>query len=198
MSILALDPTLGKMGYCLFDENLFPIDLGVWKTERSKDKKTRVSDDDSVRTMQMARYLAEYALKNNAKGIMAERPSGSMTASALKSFSIGNAIIDCVSALLNIPVEFCTPSQTKLGVTDKKTASKKDIMNAVCEIYSWKVEKKSVNSKRGVRIDQVYFPLGRKMAAGTFEHIADAIAVFHYLKPSSQIIKFYSKNALVA
>ncbi len=189
---LALDPSFSNLGYATFNEKLILVDVGVIKTSKSKSKITSVSSDDSFRTQKLAVWLAGYILKHKIKGIFSERPAGAMSASALKSFCIINSIIDCISCLLKVPVEWTTPAQTKLGLVGKKNAGKKEIMSVVSKHYNWKIQDKEVRTKKGIRTDKVYSPLNIKMGSGRFEHIADAICVFHYLKDASQIVKLYS------
>jgi Holliday junction resolvasome RuvABC endonuclease subunit len=196
--LLAIDPSFSNFGYAMLDEKLDVVDVGVWITERDKNKKTRTSDDDSFRAQQLARLIGEYIIKNNIRGIMGERPSGAQTAMALKSFCTANTIVDCISALMGLPVEWCTPGETKKGFVGRKSAGKKEIMEAVAKYYNWKVGEKKVKTKKGERIDKVYYPLGIKMGAGKFEHIADALSAFQFLKSGSSIVKLYAKTALVA
>lgn len=196
--ILAIDPTFSNFGYALLNEKLEVADVGVWTTKRDTNKKTRVSDDDSFRTQQLARQIGEYVINKNIRGIMGERPSGAQTAMALKSFCTANTIVDCISALMGLPVEWCTPGETKMGFVGRKSAGKKEIMDAVAKYYNWKVTDKKVKTKKGERIDKVYYPLGIKMGAGKFEHIADALSAFQFLKSGSSIVKLYAKTTLVA
>lgn len=196
--IICIDPSFNNFGYALLNESLNVVDVGVFKTEKSKNKQVRISDDDSFRTQSLASGIGQYILKNKVKGIMGERPSGAQTASALKSFSISNSVIDCIAALMNIPIETCTPGETKMGLCGRKSAGKKDVMDAAAKYYNWKVTEKRVKTKKGERIDKVYYPLGIKMGAGKFEHIADALSAFQFLKSGSSIVKLYSKSALVA
>ncbi len=195
--ILAIDPTFSSFGYALLDGCLNVVDVGVFVTKKDQNKKTRVSNDDSFRAQQLSRMIGEYILKNKVKGIMGERPSGSQTAMAMKSFCTANTIIDCISALMNIPVEWCTPLETKIGFCMKRTAGKKDIMDAACLYYNWKILKKDVKTGSGIRVDSVYYPLGIKMGAGTFEHIADALSAFQFLKAGSQIVKLFSDSPVM-
>lgn len=178
--LLSVDPGFSNFGYAIFDQTGSPVKVGVLTTEKSKRKMVRVSDDNATRMADLSVSLATLILNNKIKGILGELPhSGSQNARAMKDMTAATAIAVSVFALLRVPVEWTTPTEVKKALSGKKTASKTDMMVAASERMGWEVKTKKVNLKSGkTRIDNVYFPLGKKTGANKFEHIADAIGAF--------------------
>lgn len=135
MTLLALDVGFAKTGWVVI-KNKNPIAFGIIKTEKTKNKLTRTSDDIAYRASVIAKGLRDVILKYDVKGAVGELPSGgSKSAIAMRAMGMATAIASSVCVIMGIPVEWTTARDGKLAVCGKKNASKEEVMSAVRKFY---------------------------------------------------------------
>jgi hypothetical protein len=79
--ILTLDIAFASMGWAVMNKGKV-IDCGAIKTEKTKNKQTRVSDDRAWRAAILSKELNEIIVDNNVGAVVGELPSGSQNAIA--------------------------------------------------------------------------------------------------------------------
>lgn len=194
--ILAVDPGYSSYGCAIFDKHQKVTKIGIIKTEASKKKLTRVSDDNAYRISLLAFKLDNVIKRHKIKGVVGELPlAGGQSARAVAHMAMASAISVTVFALNGLPVEWYTPMEVKLAVTGTKNATKEAMMQTICGEYGWSISYKQIFTKKGKlkRTDKVYYPLNQKMGKSTFEHIADAIGAFEAAKLGN-IVKMFTEN----
>ena len=195
--ILSVDLGLSNYGYVVYNTYGQITKVGVLQTKKTTVKITRTSDDYASRVLSLRNQLNRVILSNNILAVVGEAPSlGGQSSTGVRDMAVALAISVCVFTEHNLPVEWCTPEQSKVALTGKKTASKQDMMYAAVKNYSWKVTFKSIYIKKTgnlQRIDSIYHPMGIPMGANKFEHVADAIGAAHALRDGN-IIKMYLKR----
>lgn len=163
--LLSLDVGFANTGWVIFDKGQ-PIKWGCIKTEKTKRKMTRVSDDNAARAQYIASELKKIIISsftpNNVNygnyGVIAELPtSGSQNARAANQMGIALGIAACLASLLEVPVEWATPTEVKKATTGKKNASKDEMMDTIRKAFP-----------------NCDFPKTKTH----FEHIADACGVY--------------------
>lgn len=134
--------------------------LIVISTESESGKQVRVNSSDLQRAEQLA--LVALAEARKAKVVFVEVPVGSQSARAMASYGICVGILGTIRAE-GIPLIEVTPSEVKVALTGKKTATKRDMIR---EAMSWYPE--------------ANFPTHNgKLSEAKAEHVADAIATIH-------------------
>ena len=139
--LLSLDVGFRAMGYVLIDKSEI-MDLGLWTTKKTTKKTTRVSDDHAEQSKFLAICLDDYIYKKKIEGIIGELPSGgAQSAKAIKFMGSAISIVASVAALNDLPTEWCSPGDVKKSVTGRSSASKEEIMNAICKLLNWNITK---------------------------------------------------------
>jgi len=144
------DTTTGKFSY---------VDSVTVNTEKAdKKKKIRASSDLIKSCRELYEGVHSFVEKHSPQVIISETPSGSQSASGMKSYGVSCFLLGTLSPS---PIEV-TPIEVKTSTVGKKTASKK-------EMIEWAFE----------RHPEVDWKLGRDgmPQITTEEHLADAIAV---------------------
>lgn len=157
MSLLALDVGFAKMGWCIFIGGE-PIEWGIIKTAKTKKKMVRVADDNASRAAYVAKELAEILDTFEVEGVVAEIPhGGAQSAKAMAFMASATALVSAVLSILDVPVEYVTPSEVKKAICGKLSASKDEMMEGVRNRYS-----------------HISFPTTKAQ----FEDVADAIGAY--------------------
>jgi hypothetical protein len=110
-----------------------------------------------------AEQLAKVALKaaRGAKAVFVEVPVGSQSARAMASYGVCVGILGTLLAE-GIPLIEVSPTEVKLGFTNSKNATKKDMIAAAVALYP-----------------KANFPRWGGRIVDKAEHLADAIATIH-------------------
>ena len=154
--IIGVDPSMSNLGIA---KGWLDIETGVWevdsvgltKTEKSKLKAIRKSNDDYQRSRLLYEALSE--AEEHAQIAFVEMPIGSQSAAAMKSYGMCIQLI----AGLDIPVIQVTPSQVKICAVNDRNATKE-------EMIAWATAKfPTINWLRQ----------GKRLI-GANEHLADA------------------------
>jgi len=160
MSILALDIAFASTGFSVLEGGKI-IDFGTIKTEKTKVKSTRVSDDKASRAAMLAERLKAIIIKHEIKGVVAELPSGSQNANASNLLGWANGVVVGVATSFSIPCEWISEGDSKKATLGKRSASKS-------EMIDW------------ARAEWPNIPFPK--AACHMEHIADALSAYNGLK----------------
>ena len=166
--LLSLDIAFANMGWAVFEKKQL-LDFGVIRTEKTKIKLVRLSDDTEARASFLAKELNTIIDKYAVEAIIGELPSGSQNARAANQLGIALGIVASLKTLWGVPCEWITPRQLKIAITGKANGTKKEIMSTIRGLYK-----------------EAKFPKD----ASHFEHIADAISVYLTLKEDN-LVKMY-------
>ena len=167
--LLSLDIAYKNMGWAVFNNQTL-IAVGCIKTEKTTDKKVRVSADNAERIKYITGELLDVCKQWGVKGIIGEMPSGAKGHRAAVSMAFASAIVVAVATFLDLPTEFATQQQVKKAVYGNMTATKDEMMESIRFIFR----------------DFNYFPKVKNQ----FEHIADACGVWIALQ-STTLVKVY-------
>lgn len=164
MRVIAIDPSLRNTALVCFNYDTSTgkfsyVDSVTVNTEKAdKKKKIRASSDLIQSCRELYEGVHSFVEKHSPQVIIAETPSGSQSASGMKSYGVSCFLLGTLSPN---PIEV-TPIETKVATVGKKTASKKEMIEWAFERHpevQWKLAKDG--------LPQVT----------TEEHLADAIAV---------------------
>jgi Holliday junction resolvasome RuvABC endonuclease subunit len=184
--ILCIDPGFRNFGCSVLDGTGTVINVGCLHTTPTKNKLLRAADDDVQRVTHITAGLSNAIHRYNIQGVLGELPpSGGQSAKGVKGLAMAMALSVALFTELNMPSEWATPTEVKKALVGRANASKEDMMKAACERHNWDITYKEVfakKTKKLIRRDAIYHPLGRPMGKKQFEHIADSLGVFEALK----------------
>ena len=172
LRILALDVAFTHLGAAVLEyDQAHSTGWGHVNTTclvtKPEAKKRRIYEtDDKVRRVRiLCTGLAALIKEGDPLLVSAELPSsGGKSASAHASMGIAISVVTCVTELFGVPLRSYSWDDIKLKVANKKTASKKEIQDAIVGARpDLGVQYKSTNKK-----SKTGYPCN-------FEHIADAI-----------------------
>lgn len=161
MKLIGMDPSMSNTAVVAMSyPEMRVIDRLLITTEKAKTKQVRASSDTVARAREMYEEAHRFveAHKGDALVMMAETPSGSQSASGMKSYGVSCAIIGTFPGVIEV-----TPKEVKMASVGVQTASKADMI-------AWAMEKHP-------ELD--WFMRGGKQVAGKNEHLADAVAVIY-------------------
>lgn len=165
MKIITIDPSMRHTALVLFDLDAVnmkakALDSITVNTEKTKNKKIRASSDLIESCRQLLRGAHQFIKQHKPDLIFAETPSGSQSASGMKSYGVSCFFLATLSPS---PIEV-TPIEVKKASVGRKTASKK-------EMIAWAFEKHP----------EIDWKLGKDglPQVTTEEHKADAVGVFY-------------------
>lgn len=165
MRIVTIDPSMRHTALVAFDLN---VETGVAtvcdsitiNTEKTTDKRVRASSDLIASCRDLHKGAMAFIQKHSPVLIFAETPSGSQSASGMKSYGISCFLLGTITPS---PIEV-TPIEVKKASVGEKTASKK-------EMIAWAFKK---HPELDWKLDRSGVP-----QATTEEHKADAVAVLY-------------------
>lgn len=170
LRILALDVGFTHTGIAVMTFNddgppVWNISTTACIVTKPEAKKRRIYEtDDKVRRVKIiCTGLQEAVERWSPHLIAAELPSsGGKSAAAHASMGMAITAVTCVSQLCNVPLRSYNWDDIKLKATGKRTASKKEVQDAIVKVWPHLGEEHvSAKSNTGY--------------TGDFEHIADAI-----------------------
>lgn len=176
MKILTNDPSITAWGWAVIHMEkgrLRILDTGCIKTESEATKRRiRKSDDLTRRLEEISKELVRIHEKHGIDWILSEAPHGSQSAVAAKMIGAVAGILSSFATVLELPVEWYSEHDAKKHLLGKRSATKKEIINAIVDIYGdqWRLDIKYKD-----------------------EAVADALAVFHVGRESSQAL-IYALN----
>lgn len=158
--LLALDIAFNNLGWSVIKDGK-PIDFGTIRTEKSKKKSVRVSDDQATRAALAAQELVDIIAKYQIEGIVAELPSGSQNAKAAKLMGYASGLVIGVAAVANLPCEWISEGDAKKAAIGRRTGTKEEMMDWARKTFPG-----------------IDFPTAKTH----FEHVADSLAAYHGLR----------------
>lgn len=172
MNILTNDPSFTAWGYAVITSSGEIINTGCIKTApEHKKMRIRKGDDRIRRISEINTCLINIIKKYDIGFILSELPHGSQNAQAAVMIGVVIGIVQTLSDLLNIPVEYYSEQDAKKSVLNKKSATKEEMITAIGNIYPVK-----------------WSNIGYKDEA-----VADAMAIYHVAKMQSNILKMINK-----
>ena len=155
--LLCLDIGFRNTGWVVFDKGKARV-WGCIRTQKTKVKTDRVSDDNAYCAGVIARELKRVVEDNKCDAVIGELPtSGSISSRPAHQMGIALGIVAGFVEVMGLPVEWVTPTDVKKAVTGKRNASKDEIMDRVRKKFS------DCNFMK---------------TKAEFEHIADACGVY--------------------
>lgn len=195
--LLACDIAFSHFGWVAIDHGK-PVACGVIETEKTKRKGVLVSNDYFIRSTKIVTEIDKVIKTYGVKGILGELPSGGAKSSrAAIQMNMSTGLVAAVCFFAQLPAEFCTPNDVKLATVGKRAATKPEIMDFVIEHFGGKKTKKLVNCNKsstnpaGKRAEYTFHFLGQKFGSTKFEHIADALGAYIYLKDNGNLARIF-------
>lgn len=172
-TILACDPSLTAWGWVIIDFHGDILDHGCIKTEPSNKKlRIRKGDDRCRRINEITAVLIDLINRYNVQLILSEQPHGSQSAVAAVMIGICLGIAQTLADCMNIAIEWYSEGESKKRLLGKRSGTKGETIAAISRHYpdlEW---------------------TGTKYKD---EAIADAMAVYHYAKAASSLLRMLPK-----
>lgn len=166
--ILTNDPSFTAWGWAIVQNGKI-IESGCIKTApEAKMKRIRKGDDRTRRTSEIVHTLKDLISKYPIKLILSELPHGSQNAAAAVMIGIVTGVVQTISDVYGIALEWYSEADSKKYVLGKKAATKEEMIKAISKLY-----------------EVPWTNIGYKDEA-----VADAIAVYHVASKQSEVIKF--------
>jgi len=172
-TILVNDPSITAWGWGVITLKGEIIDAGCIKTKPSNKKlKIRKGDDRCRRISEINQVLLELIEKYNVCFILSEQPHGSQNAMAAIMIGVCLSILQTLADTLRLGIEWYSENDCKQCLLGKRSAEKEETIQSIKKLYP------DVPFKNIKYID---------------EAIADAMAVYHYGRNNSNILRIYLK-----
>lgn len=170
--ILTNDPSFTAWGWAVVDGDGIVIDSGTIKTA-PEHKKTRIrkSDDRTRRISEINQTLIELVHKHHIDFILSELPHGSQNAAAAVMIGAVIGILQMLSDVLELPIEWYSEADSKKALLNKKSATKEEMVRAISQHY--KVPWTGIGFRD--------------------EAVADALAVHYVASKQSAILKMMKR-----
>lgn len=166
--VLTNDPSLTAWGWAIVNMDGTVEEAGCIKTSAENKVRRIRKGDDTVRRVSEINYTLLKLIRDyNINMLLSELPHGSQNASAAVMMGIVTGIVQTISDVLELPVEWYSEGDAKNHLLHKRSATKNETISAISKIYTvpW----------RNVKyID---------------EAIADAMAVYHVAAYQSSILR---------
>lgn len=176
MKILTNDPSVTAWGWAvvqLAGGRSRILDTGCIKTKPEyKKKRIRKSDDTVRRFKEISDKLVELHKKHDLDWVLSEAPHGSQSASAAIMIGGVAGVLAMYSSAHDLPIEWYSEGDCKKHLCGERSLSKQATVDMIVDIYgdSW---------LRGIKYKD--------------QAVADALAVFHAGRDSSQAL-IYASN----
>ena len=172
-TILVNDPSVTAWGWVIISLKGKIIDAGCIKTKPSNKKlKIRKGDDRCRRISEINQILLGLIKKHDVCYILSEQPHGSQNAMAAIMIGVCLSILQTLADTLRLGIEWYSEQDAKKCLLKKKNASKEETIQAIKKLYP-ETPFTNINYKN--------------------EAIADAMAVYHYGRNNSNILRIYLK-----
>jgi Holliday junction resolvasome RuvABC endonuclease subunit len=166
--ILTNDPSFTAWGWAVIDMKGEVIKVGCIKTEPESAKRRIRKGDDTVRRIgEINDVLLSVIGEYNIQILLCELPHGSQNAQAAVMIGAVTGITQTLADCKGLPIDWYSEQDAKKHLLHKKSAVKKEIIDAISQIYKvpWK----------GVKYHD--------------EAVADAMAIYHVAKSQSPLLK---------
>jgi Holliday junction resolvasome RuvABC endonuclease subunit len=145
LNILGIDYGISNTGYTVADLSyhvltahvLTPLEMSVIQTKPShKKQKIYVEDDNIIRVKYIVKELVRIIKKYDIKIITIEAFTTNPKNSNVNRKNYGIvSVIATISEIFGIPLFTVTPHQIKIGIANKKSASKDEIIEIITKKY---------------------------------------------------------------
>jgi len=175
--VLTCDPSFTAWGWAVLQGNLV-IEHGCIQTKpEAKKRRIREGDDRVRRTSELIKALLDVIDNHKITFIVSELPHGSQNAKAAVTMGVVLAVVQTLSDALEIPVEWYSEADAKKAVVGRISASKREIQDAIDQLYEVKWQFK---------------PNGKPLEYYN-EAVADALAIYFAAESNSPTLKFLNK-----
>ena len=168
--VLTNDPSITAWGWSVVDSAGTILGAGCIKTEPLyKKRRTRKGDDTVRRVSEITQSLLFIIKHYKVTYLLTELPHGSQNASAAVMIGIVTGVVQTLSDVLEIGVEWYAEMDAKKCVLEKNSATKKEMIDAIVKLYDvpWK----------GIKYKD--------------EAIADALAIYHTATMQSNVLRLF-------
>jgi len=171
-AVLACDPSLTEFGWVVC-RGLHIVDSGCIKT-KTKDKKLRIrkGDDRMRRISEINRTLLSVIQKHKVQYIVSELPHGSQSAAAAIALGMVSGAVQGMADFLELGIEWYSEGDSKMALLGKRSAEKKETIDAVLLLYKWKLPAHKYQQQA----------------------IADALSIHYAATQMSPVIKYMSSR----
>jgi len=170
-TILACDPSFTAWGWAVVDIKDNIIDTGCIKTSpSSKKRRIRKGDDRCRRISEINQKLIGIINQYHISLIFSEQPHGSQSSVAAIMIGICLGIVQTISDVMKVPLEWYLEQEAKKNLLGKRSATKEETIQAIIKRYNWT-------------------PSGTKYID---EAVADALSIHHIGRTQSQLYRVLS------
>ena len=136
--VLACDPSLRAWGYAVLNGDIIE-DCGCIQTvPLVKKNKVTVADDRIRRIREINNQLKSIFLEHDIRTIVCEQPHGSQTATGAIMIGITMGIMQTISDMTFIPIEWYSEKKAKKACGfETKKVSKEDMVIRIKELYGY-------------------------------------------------------------
>jgi Holliday junction resolvasome RuvABC endonuclease subunit len=135
-TILTNDPSMTAWGYTVLNHKNQILEVGCIKTEaQQKVRRIRKGDDTVRRLNDIVLVLQDLIKRHYIQCIVSELPHGSQNASAAQMLGAVTGVLQTVSTLLEIPIEWYSEADAKKAVLGKRSATKEEMIEKIDKLY---------------------------------------------------------------
>jgi len=134
-TVLACDPSFTAWGWVVL-QNHTVIDSGCIKTSpEAKKRRIRQGDDRVRRTSEIIVSLMEIIGEHKISFIVSELPHGSQNAKAAIMMGVVVGILQAISELWDIPIEWYSENDAKKALLGRISSSKAQVIEAINQAF---------------------------------------------------------------
>lgn len=163
------------------------VDVARFEFPKGNKKKIRASSDRIDRAARWTKQMYDFLWDYGVDGVIGELPhGGSRNVNAASEMNCATVLCGSLCTLMELPCEWCTPNDVKMGMCNKKSASKQEVIDAVVKWMKGtiKVQKKKTSTLYHITTTNngvITFPKTK------MDDIADAIAVYKVMATSNMV-----------
>ena len=165
--ILALDPSLTAFGWVVMYQQDIMASGAIKTSPSSKKQNIRKGDDRCRRITEINNVLLNIINQYNIKFIVSEQPHGSQSAVSAVMIGIVLGIVQTISDVRQIPLEWYLVRECKQNLLGKASATKEEVIQASRRLFRYRLT--------GIKYVD--------------EAVCDALAVYYYAMNYSSILK---------
>lgn len=141
-TILTNDPSMTAWGWVIIDWQGQVLDAGCITTKpEAKKKRIRKGDDNVRRTGEIVYELKRIINKYNVNYLLTELPHGSQSYNGATMIGRTEGIMETISQVLEIGIEWYSENDAKKFLFGKKAISKNEMVEKVKELLGDKMQK---------------------------------------------------------
>jgi len=168
--VLTNDPSITAWGYAVLNAQGKVLTSGCIKTEpQAKKLRIRKGDDTIRRVSEINQQLLSIIKQYEVSYLLSELPHGSQNAAAARMIGIVTGIVQTISDVFQIGVEWYSENDAKKAVSGKRNVTKQQMIEIIKTHYQMKWT--------GVKYKD--------------EAVADALAIHYTACQQSSVLQFY-------